>query len=610
MRDYKLKITVSAEQAKVLRQFTAKTVGRHAMLYEPKSGVTLQEGTVYAPFGRDCTRLQRFLDAGAATLVEGKISDGDAVITDVSIENGELVITFSDPVYLIEEIAIEDFVGIEKEEDHGISLESETTADLIATTVSTFDFPNFTASNDVAGTVVLTEDVAGEETLAVATVTGTGTLAANTVTQAVAGHVDFVLNGDFIDGDTITVAGKTITFYTDVTTAGTIALTLNEDFVAGDAIEVAGETVTFYTNPATAGVINITLNELFEVGDTITVAGETVTFYATEAAKGTDTHGVVLETANTATLQATAIFGMTFTGFNVTNPEAKQVRFTETVAGAETIEEAVVVSAFGDLTVNSAVPNVGAGDTFGVSLAAAADATAQATAIAALTFTGYTVTNPGAKQVLFTEDVAGAQDCLAAVVGGTGTLAVNVGTPNEGANDADGIDLNTAATEILQATAIAALDFTAVYAATNLEAGKVVITQATAGTGTIAEAVKAGTGTFASNVATQAVAGYNTLTFNNDFVAEDTIEVCGKTINFYEDDADLAAALVPVELTTENIDPDEENDFTTEKTFDIITGGLPSGFVYITFYSALGSFEDENGNTVALDPTIYTVDLS
>lgn len=612
MRDYKLKLTVSEAQETKIRSLVDHTVSQYPVLYDSLSGINLQQGTILVPFNKRYAVIEKFIADGLCTLTEGKISEADTEVESVDLdESNQVVVTFTSPAYLTEEIAVADFIAVQKTEDHGVSLETATTADLIADAVTALDFGlDITPTNPSGATVVLTEIGVNGIVFSQAVITGTGTLSANTVTAATAGTVAITLNGDFVADDTIEVAGETVTFYTNVSTAGTVALTLNEGFVAGDTIEVAGETVTFYTNPTTAGVINITLNELFYAGDTITVAGETVTFYATEAAKGADTHGVALETSTTATAQATAIAAMTFAGFTVTNPGAKQVRFTETVAGSQTIEVATAEATFGDFTVNTAVPNVGAGDTHGVSLAAAANATAQATAIAALTFTGYAVTNPGEKQVLFTESVAGAETISVAVVTGTGTLAVNTATPNEGANDAFGVDLATATTAALQATAISGMTFTG-YTVTNPGAGQVLFTESVKGEQTIAVAVVTGTGTLAANVATQAVEGYLTLTFNNDFVDGDSIAVLGKTINFYDTDANLAATLVDVGLTSTAIAAETENDYHTIHEFDLITEditGVPE--LFVTFGTALGSFEDENGNTVATTSEVFTIDLT
>jgi hypothetical protein len=99
--------------------------------------------------------------------------------------------------------------------------------------------------------------------------------------------------------------------FEDHGTPGTIAITLNGDFVDNDTIAVAGETVTYYATDA-------------------------------ELAGASDDHGISLETSTTAALQATAISIMSFTDFIATNPGAGQVLFTEILPGHATIEEAVV----------------------------------------------------------------------------------------------------------------------------------------------------------------------------------------------------------------------------------------------------------------------------
>lgn len=114
-----------------------------------------------------------------------------------------------------------------------------------------------------------------------------------------------------------------------------------------------------FEDRAIPGTILIELNDDFIIDDRITVAGEIITFYATDAdlaaANGGlgDTYGVSLESSTTATLQATAISGMTFAGFTATNEADGIVLFAEEIAGTQTIEEAIVTGT-GTLLTNTA----------------------------------------------------------------------------------------------------------------------------------------------------------------------------------------------------------------------------------------------------------------
>lgn len=67
-------------------------------------------------------------------------------------------------------------------------------------------------------------------------------------------------------------------------------------------------------------------------------------------------------------------------------------------------------------------------DAFGISLETSTTATAQATAISAMTFPGYTVTNPTSGEVLFVEAVVGSKVITSATVIGSGALISNVAT--------------------------------------------------------------------------------------------------------------------------------------------------------------------------------------
>ena len=86
--------------------------------------------------------------------------------------------------------------------DHGISLESDTTAADQAAAIATMTFTGFVVTAEGA-TVLFTEEVAGVSTIEVAVVTGTGALAENIVTEADMADSIYILSDAFVDLDSI-----------------------------------------------------------------------------------------------------------------------------------------------------------------------------------------------------------------------------------------------------------------------------------------------------------------------------------------------------------------------------------------------------------------------
>lgn len=404
MTEERAKLTVNAEQATRLRCLDNKRKHGEGAIYDPLSGVTLKPtyrgAQITVPRGKNYSGLLRLGAMNLFTVASGKLESTPAEVVDVTLDSqGRVEIEFSSPVMLTQETAVTDLFTIGCDERHGVSLESSSTDILQATTIATMDFAGFTVTNPGDGQLLFVEDTIGAETIAVATVAGTGTLAVNTATQAVAGKLDITLNGDFVATDSIAILGQTITFY------------------ATDA-------------------------------DLTTAA---------------DAYGLSLETSTTAALQAAAISAMTFTGFVVTNPGDGQVCFTQAVAG-------------------------------------------------------------------------------------TGALTV---------------------------------------------------------------AVVTGTGTLATNAATAAAAGQLALTLNADFAADDTLTVLGETVTFYATDADLLAALEPLNLSAAALPAEPENNYGTIKTFDVIVedlGDLPE--ISIRLGNALARFKDQNDVVTPLVVTPFTITLT
>lgn len=567
MENYRAKITISDAQAAKLRQIVHHTRTKYPILYDPRSGINIrptgESEEIIIPNGKDYSNLLRFLEEGLFSVTDGKLSGAQTLVTGVDILENTLIIEFNYPVYLSENIStISDFITITSPEEYGIGLDTITSLGAQSEAISLMTFPDITVALDPG-----TNEITFEETeyngydLEAAVMTGIGSLATNLFTPRALGSISFELDPG-------------------VPVNGSIQIVLDENFVHEDTIQVAGETITFYANPDDPGIIQIKLNEDFVAGDTITVAGETITFYADNASLAAanegagDAFGISLETSVDATAQAVAIFAMAFPGFVVTNPLVKQVVFTETVAGAETIDFAVV-SGTGSLSENVITPNVGANDDHGVDLGTATTATLQATAISAMSFSGFTVTNPNAGEVLFTEDVFNTETIAEAVVSGDGTLSINIASParsgdfiadgtiavaeqvityyatdadlaaaNDGAGDPYGISLETSRTVEMQAAAIAAMDFPGYLAFANN--AEVEISEIEFDTGII-ELPVATLGTLANTTAVEGnkantiillragTPGSLTIELNDDFVSGDTIQVAGETITFYAD---------------------------------------------------------------------------
>jgi flagellin len=211
---------------------------------------------------------------------------------------------------------------------------------------------------------------------------------------------------------------------------------------AGDTIDVAGVTITVYATGAELAAANGGAGDLF---------------------------GISLESAATADAQAAAIRGMTFAGRTVSGSGAV-VRITQDTAGTgdvsgpvlktsgsgaiDNIENVVgeaaspgvqgstsftittalgagdTISVAGEtITVYAtdadlAAANGGAGDLFGISLESAATADAQADAIRDMPFAGLTISGTGA-EVIITQTVAGTGDVTEPQLGNVAGVGYN-----------------------------------------------------------------------------------------------------------------------------------------------------------------------------------------
>jgi flagellin len=230
----------------------------------------------------------------------------------------------------------------------------------------------------------------GQITGEIGSVASTPGQAATSGTQ---GYTEFEITGALEAGDTIDIAGVTITVYatdaalsaaddafgislesaTDAaaqadairgmtfagrTTSGSGAVVRITQDIAGTgdvsgpvlnasgsgAIDNIDNVVGEAASSGVQGSTSFTITTALGAGDTISVAGETITVYATDAdlaaANGGagDLFGISLESAATADAQAAAIRGITFADLTTSGTGA-EVTITQTVAGTGDVTE-------------------------------------------------------------------------------------------------------------------------------------------------------------------------------------------------------------------------------------------------------------------------------
>lgn len=289
--------------------------------------------------------------------------------------------------------------------------------------------------------------------------------------------------------------------------SGTSTATKVTNTVAGAPTDPAGS-LTGVSNltgsaagTATKGHVDFTIDTALADTETLTVGGQTITTYADATARSAanagagDAYGILA--SDSAADQAAAIRAMTFTGLTATGTGADVV-LTQTVGGTGTVTAATGTTAKITQTNTASVPG----------------------AAAVAGHTDFTITT-----------ALGAGDKLE--VGGRTITAYADAAAKAAANSGAGDNYGVLATDSAadQATAIKAMTFTGLTASGT--GASVVLTQSTAGTGDVDQAVLSG-----ATAATAGVSNFDVSTLK----AGEKIKIDNTTISVFKTQAEVDTA--------------------------------------------------------------------